>query len=350
MPSPPNPEPPPAPNPPEIQLEAEEEGAQLDGITMLIIGLSVGLLMGFLLGRYSKKISKSAAAASSMAGAISKAAAAAGNGDSQAIRDAEDELREDEDKEELMNKFMDNTQNPGIDDNPECEFNPVWEYKIKQQKAIDRIEFMRKRAEEEGLDFDEFGDNEGVGPPAGRKNALAQLIEAGARVTSVMSGDSATAQAARDARRKMKNIEAFLSKQMDIDVNMVKVEKGKRMEQNRMLTAYEKALETKKTRVEEGTTEVSLSAAKSARMQLREALRRNPGLTKPVDEDDDDPDSRQSRGSIMKRKDGVTNADLSALQLLAEELEQDVEEGDDDIKDDEPDDDEVDDQEDILRA
>ena len=318
----PPPSPPPAPLAPS-ELEAEDEGAASgDPIVMLIIGLTVGLVVGFTIGRFGPKLWEM----------LKKLCAKLANkpkpespdaGDSAAVNDDEDEIGNDE-KEELIDKFMDVSQNPGIDDNPDIGFNPVWEYKIKQQKELDRLEFMRKRAEEEGLDMDEDMAG-GGGAPGGSKNALATLIEAGARVTSVMNADNAAAQAAKDARRKMKNIETYLIKQMDIEVSTVKREKGKRMEQNRKLTAYEMAMESAAKAGVEERARLGLTSAKFSRLQLKEILRRRPELNKEPEDDD-------SRNTKVTRKAGLAADDLAALQLM--NFEDDLgEEGDDEEKD-----------------
>ena len=247
-----------------------------------------------------------------------KKEAAEDGGDSKAIRDDEgdNDLEDEKAKEDLMNKFMDLAQNPGIDDNPECEFNPVWEYKIKRQKELDRIEFMRKRAEEEGFDLDEDGGGDGGGAGAGRQNALATLVQVGARVTSVLNKDNAAAQAAKDMRRKMKNIETFLVKQMDVDIQTTKAEKGKRMEVNRKLTAYEKAMDTKKHPAgADALSDVGVTAAKFGRGQLKEIARQRPELLKPVTNDSDE--DRQT----MARKQAMGADDLASLQLLNFEIE-----------------------------
>lgn len=298
----------------ELELaEAEEEGAaSLNPIIMLIIGLVIGLIIGFFAGRFGKKAAKMAKDAAKAAGAAAKAAAA-DSGESSAVQDEDDEMDEDA-KDDMLSKFLDTTQSPGIDDNPDCEFNPIWEYKIKRQKELDRIEFLRKRAEEEGLDMDEAVDAGGGGAPGGRQNALATLIECGARVTSVMSADSAAAQAAQAHRRTMKNIETFLVKQMDVEVSSVKVEKGKRMEENRKLTAYEKAMETAKQASLDERTQVSMSSAKASRLQLREILRRRPEIN-----------VEPSKEDAPETQKGVSADDLAAQQLMSLEGDDEAE-------------------------
>ena len=255
----------------------------MNGIVMLIIGLSVGFIIGFLWGRFGKKLLKM------LQEMLAKAASKApepDNGEADAIEDPDEGDEDDPEKlKEMLNTFLDSEMTPGIDDNPGIEFNPIFDYLIRRQKEQDRLEFAKKKAEEEGYEFDEGGD----GPVAvgdGKQNALALLIAAGARVTSIRSANSAAEAAQKEARRKMKNIETFLAKVMDVDVSTTKREPGKRMTDKPILNVYEKAMDTAKNPPGARATGTALTAAQNSRKQLKSILLKRPDLNKAPKEDE----------------------------------------------------------------
>jgi len=242
---------------------------------MLLLGLVVGLVIGFLVGRFGKKM---LAALKDMLSKAPKPPAAADDGDADPIMD--EDLDDPQQLNAFLDAFLDADHTAGIDDNPEVSVNPIFDYRIRKQKELDRLEFARKKAEEEGLTLEEGGDDVAA-DGAQHKNALATLIEAGARVTSVQSAQSAAAQAASEARRQTKNIETFLAKYMDIDVSTTnKRESRKRNTAKPTMSAYDKAMQTRDATPGQQTVKVAISAAKRSRGQLRAILHKRPDLGK----------------------------------------------------------------------
>ena len=270
------------PAPPEIGVD--DGAAAMNPMVMLAVGLAVGLIVGFIWGRFGKKALAALSADSMKMMPMKKMPMPDEPGEGRAVRDEDNEEIDADKARSVIAGFLDNTMTPGIDDNPDAEFNPVWDYKIRKQKEKERLEFRQKMAEDAGISIDEWDEDNDVNF-AGARNALATLISAGARVTGVHSAQDAKALAAKEARRKMKSIETFLSKQMDVEVAQVRKEKGKRMEANRVLDVYEKAMSTKKDRADGERGEVAISSAKSSRIQLKELLRRNPTIGGPLKKD-----------------------------------------------------------------
>ena len=243
----------------------------MNGILMLLIGLAVGYVIGFLWGRFGKKIWQW------LMKLLKKIQKMPLDEDDKADAIHDDELDEDGGKlKDLLPEFLDTEQTEGIDDNPDVQINPIFPYLIAQQKARDRLEFARKRAEEEGYNLEE----EGEGGPAvqTKENALNILIAVGARTTSVMSASDSAALAAKEARRKMKNIESYLSKSMEIDTTSTKREPGKRMTSKVILNPYEKAMDTKDNPAVKKTERVAARASRRSRIQLKEVLKKRPDL------------------------------------------------------------------------
>ena len=115
---------------PEIPDEAEDEGSTEATVpmSMAIIFLIIGLVVGFILGRIEKIIGFIVR----MLKKVSKKEESDAKEDNEGINDEED-LDQDEARE-LISKFLDSNMHPGIDDNPEVEFNPVWDFRIRKQK------------------------------------------------------------------------------------------------------------------------------------------------------------------------------------------------------------------------
>jgi len=241
--------------------------------------------------------------------------------DAAALQDEEGDWDDPDKTEEMLQEFMNLEQNPGIDDNPEMEFNPIFDYLIKRQKELDRIEFLRKRAEEEGTTLEEL--NETAVAPGQRQNALATLISVGARVTPMFNAESAAAIAQKEARRRAKNIETYLTKTCEVDCATFKRDDKKRMGGKKVMSAYEKALSTQENRVDGVRAKVEITAAKHSRDQLREQLRLNPHLG----------------GSQKFERRGAEKISMADLATIQDELENEAmdddneEEGDEDAED-----------------
>jgi len=273
---------------------------------MLLVGLGIGLVVGFLIGRFGKSM---LSAMKDMLSKVPKAPAATSEDDGLADPVHEDDVQDPENQNEFLNTFFDVGQTAGIDDNPEVVVNPIFDYQIRKQKELDRLEFARKKAEEEGLTLDEMGDDATADVDRRKNNALATLIIAGARVTSVQSGHSAAAQAASDTRRKMKNIETYLSKYMDINVSTAKRESGRRNKSKSLISAYEKAMQTRDNPTGDKVTKVAISAAKRSRGQLKAILRQRPELG--------------TGKTAGERRNGVSTTEMAAVaEELAEEFVQ----------------------------
>jgi len=284
---------------------------------MLVIGLVVGLVVGYIIGRFGKKIMQMLREALKKKQDKDKS----DDEDAAALQDEEGDWDDPDKTEEMLQEFMNLEQNPGIDDNPEMEFNPIFDYLIKRQKELDRIEFLRKRAEEEGTTLEEL--NETAVAPGQRQNALATLISVGARVTPMFNAESAAAIAQKEARRRAKNIETYLTKTCEVDCATFKRDDKKRMGGKKVMSAYEKALSTQENRVDGVRAKVEITAAKHSRDQLREQLRLNPHLG----------------GSQKFERRGAEKISMADLATIQDELENEAmdddneEEGDEDAED-----------------
>jgi len=289
----------------------------MDPITMLVIGLVVGLVVGYIIGRFGKKIMQMLREALKKKQDKDKS----DDEDAAALQDEEGDWDDPDKTEEMLQEFMNLEQNPGIDDNPEMEFNPIFDYLIKRQKELDRIEFLRKRAEEEGTTLEEL--NETAVAPGQRQNALATLISVGARVTPMFNAESAAAIAQKEARCRAKNIETYLTKTCEVDCATFKRDDKKRMGGKKVMSAYEKALSTQENRVDGVRAKVEITAAKHSRDQLREQLRLNPHLG----------------GSQKFERRGAEKISMADLATIQDELENEAmdddneEEGDEDAED-----------------
>lgn len=261
---------------PEIPDEGEDEGSTeaMVPMSMAIIFLIIGLVVGFILGRIEKIIGFIVR----MLKKMSKKEESDAKEDNEGINDEED-LDQDEARE-LISKFLDSNMHPGIDDNPEVEFNPVWDFRIRKQKEKEKLLLRQKQAEEMGINLDEEDEHpQDMG--GGRQNPLSLLISVGARVVGVHSVDNAAALAAKEARRKMKNIESYLTKQMDIDTALVKKDANKKLDAKKKISVYEMAMKTKNDHgPKDALSALAITNAKSSRDQLRELLRTKPELQK----------------------------------------------------------------------
>jgi len=156
--------------------------------------------------------------------------------------------------------------------------------------------------------------------PVQRQNALATLIAVGARVTPMFNAESAAAIAQKEARRRAKNIETYLTKSCEVDCATFKRDDKKRMGGKRVMTAYEKALSTQDNRIDGARAKVEITAAKHSRDQLREQLRLNPHLG----------------GSQKMERRGAEKISMADLATIQDELEneglddEDVDEEEDD--------------------
>ena len=319
----PSPSPPPTQSPSEPSSEADigaaiAEFAQNPIITLLI-GIVIGLLLGAPIGYYYRKKAKAAGAAPSekakaVAAAMSKDA---GQGDSSSIKDpdaVEDELLQ------LVN-FLDINANPGIDDHPDLHFNPIIEYQMRQAKDRERKERMEKAAIEAGLTLEEL-ESQGIAI-GNQRNALATLVAAGARLEPVHRGDTAAEAHKKEARRKVKNIETYLIKQAltQAQDSAATAAAAKRMAEKarnakKVVTVYDKAMDTVVNRHGGTRGDKVVVSAKAARNQLRDFLRRNPRFLAHLNIEFDDDDGRQTQAELIKknRKNADPNMSLEDMR------------------------------------
>jgi hypothetical protein len=208
-----------------------------------------------------------------------------GGADSSAIREPDPEPEKDWGN---VSSYFNTLPNPRIDDNPELEFNPIIEYKIRRAKEADRIAHMRRRAEEEGLDLDEVdeADLSKLGPVHYR-SPLGILEASGARFLPVYDQSSAADTATREARRRTKAIETYLTKYESISLNPIHqaglktmlMRKSRTPGPQKIWSVYEKAMDTLVNPHGGVRSERTLISARSARLQLKEIQRRNPGIS-----------------------------------------------------------------------
>jgi len=203
-------------------------------IFIAIATLVVGLLIGFLIGVRSKQIAaalaKAAKAILSLPSLLKIKAADAGAGldNAEAMKDGEDEPDEEEmknkDAEENFEDFLQTGELPGLEDHVDLEVNPVIMYNIKKAKDAQQQQVRRESLAAEGLTEDEIETKllgGGAADAAGAKpNALAVLIAMGARVEPVKGGQSEDNVKRNEMRRKQRNINAFLSKTLDINTSI----------------------------------------------------------------------------------------------------------------------------------
>ena len=301
-------------------------GEGMNDVVVLLIGLVAGLIVGFIIGRYGKILWRMLM---NLIKATPRQPSAPDNGEADAIHDPDGEDdEEDADKlKEMISTFLDAESTPGIDDNPNIEFNPIFDYLIKRQKEQERLEFAKKRAEEEGMDFEDGGDNQAI-DTGGKANALQILIKAGAQTTSVRTADNAAAVAAQEARRKMKNIEVFLSKAMGVDTSVTKREPGKRMTTKPVLNVYEKAMDTATHPAQARAVATALTAARQSRRQLQSILKQRPELNKPQPEEPVLVPRQRGNGGVDVRAELLAMHD--ELQDLADAEDEEDEEDDED--------------------
>lgn len=237
---------------------------------------------------------------------------------------AENAAENEEDGEDAslndLDDFINNDNVPGLDDHPDLEFSPVFMYKIKVAKEEARKEMRRQQLLTEGYDPDQMDEADASAAAVGstKQNALATLIEAGARVTPIAASQGAEAKVREDRRRQIKTIETYLNKNLELDTTKKSLQDQKTAYSSKgkkYLSALDAARLTTIKRAGNSSDERSLTVAttyaKAGRNQLRDLMVRDPKKFQEIAFGGDD--------------EGMSSADLDNL-VLTEPGEEDGEE------------------------
>jgi len=252
----------------------------------LIIGIVVGFLIGFITGARAKQLIQATKLTATALKTIIKSMAPSKEDDKGAAEEAAGEEAEEEGNVPSVDDFMNNDNVPGLDDHPDLEFSPVFLYKVKVAKEEARREKRRQQLLTEGYDPDQMDEAAAEGMAGGgqRQNALATLIQAGARVKPVGGGQSAEAALREDRRRQIKTIETYMTKNLELDTQRVSLaqkkvaasSKGKKylsaLDAARLTTVKRAGTDT------EARTAHATTYAKAGRHQLREILSSKPQM------------------------------------------------------------------------
>jgi len=236
---------------------------------LLVVGLIVGLIVGFIVGRKTKKGKKAKDGASASAEEITKALGAAASSELDAY-EAPDEDENDDDPESLMSKlereFLSMVANPGLDDHPDTEVNPIILYQVKMAKEQSRITKLLEKILEsdapEGMTLPspeevaamnpyekaalvarlQSSGVVAVGPKsvgsvptmtrrhAQATNSSAILVAAGAHfqlANKSVPGEDAEKTKAKELRERLRQIDQHMQNHRDIDTSKVEVKGSK---------------------------------------------------------------------------------------------------------------------------
>ena len=322
------------PSPPpeaEGKDEAEAAAASTGIIIGLLIGLVIGFVLGFITGARAKQLLNAAKLAPSALKTILKSLGVAPP-EPGAAEEAANEDVAIEDPVQSIDDFINSDAVPGLDDHPDLEFSPVFMYKVKVAKEEARREKRRQQLLTEGYDPDQMDDEDAQAAAAGgdKKNALATLIEAGARVTPLVASQGAEAKLREDRRRQIKTIETYLNKNMELDVTKSSLHERKTAASSKgkkYLSALDAARLTTVKRAgseaEERALLIATVYAKGGRNQLRELMLRDPQKFK---------DLEPAVEMVRKKAIGedasstMTAADLASLVLAADDNDDDADE------------------------
>jgi hypothetical protein len=244
--------------------------------------------VGFLVGARAKQLMAALQMAPSALKSLLKSMATTPE-DSNGAEDAQGDQEEELEVKDIHD-FLDTDAIPGLDDHADLIFNPIVMYKIKVAKDEARKEKRRQQLIADGYDPDAMDEDEANAAAGGagaiRQNALATLVEHGARVTPVSGGLSAEAAAREERKRQIRTIDSYLARSMDLDVARVPVahRKAATLGTRKYTSALDMARITSIKRAG-GDTDARwgrvLTVAKSARNQLREIKRTKPHLLGP---------------------------------------------------------------------
>jgi hypothetical protein len=173
------------------------------------------------------------------------------NDDTEPVEDVVE--AEEEEPEEIIEKFMSSEITDGLDNHSDLSHNPVMLYEVKKAKDVARRERRKQQMIAEGmdeedaeralLDAENLALEHGTTVSTGRQNAMAMLISVGARFTSARA-EGVEAAAAEERKRATRSIESWLSKVREIDTR--KKERKKSSTRKNAMNALQMALATKK--------------------------------------------------------------------------------------------------------
>ena len=238
----------------------------------------------------------------------------------------EDEENE-EDEQEVLLSFLNHNTNPGMDDHKDVVFNPIVLYQMRMAKDELRRERAREVMRLAGLDPNDVENADALANAKGHRSALAFLIANGARFTPV-ADENAEARARKERRRQLKNIEVYLTKQLDIETKKPEARSRHSLKRVgitvRKETALDVALETR-TSPRIGRIIRQLDIAKAARSQLKFIQRVRPLPIQIQQENDaleqqeivDDDSNSQIIGAFRNR---AQNVRITNMQSSLDEL------------------------------
>ena len=213
--------------------------------------------LGFLVGTRAKQILAAFKASGQAIVSIKellKAGAMNPSDNDENTEPVDDHEAEEEEPEEILEKFMNSEITEGLDNHSDLAHNPVLLYEVKKTKDLQRRERRKQQMIAEGMDEEdaeralleaenmalEMGTSSGLG---GRQNAMAMLISVGARFTSARV-EGVEAAAAEERKEDALDRGAWLSKTKEIDTQ--KKERNKSSTRKNAKNAYEMALSTQK--------------------------------------------------------------------------------------------------------
>ena len=293
----------------------------------------VALLIGFFLGTRARQL---AASAKMVGKAIrSFTIKIPDPGTAQAADDGLGEMDSDPfaDKELDVSDFL-NTDPTALDDHPDIELNPCLMYQIRKHREQMKEEKRIAALAAEGLSEEEIAQRLLSGDlpvdPNAKQNALAVLIEAGARVLPVSSGDSNQNALIQERRRQQRTVDSYLQKALSVETARSSAFKPARLPGGgKTKNAYEVAMDPALAQDADHLKrfQENLRIAKDSRNILRawKAERAARGIVEP---DVDNSDGEQEKGEETEviEKHGHGGAlDPSQLALIQAEF------GDEDI-------------------
>ena len=219
-----------------------------------------------------------------------------------------------------------------LDDHPEIDVNPCLMYQIKKYKDQQREEQRIAALAAEGLSEEEINDHLLSGDMAGgafgmgRPNALAVLIQSGARVLPVADAASNENQLVQERKRQLRTIDTYLSRALSIDTGTGKasgVVKGK-IGGTKAESAYDVAKKTEIVRHGGSTVErlnANTHVAKASRTVLRawKEQQKARGLWEDLPDDDSEDEAADAKKQVHRH--GGVGVNAADLALIAMEFE-----------------------------
>jgi len=160
-------------------------------------------------------------------------------------------------------EFLNTQMTPGLDDSPDMKVNPVLMYVVERMKKEEKL-----KAEQQAL-LDGDGDEEKKVEKKADEPAADHKVSAIKRLGWSLSKDAAIAA---DGTKQLKNVEAFLSKSMDIDVRktaLVRATHAGERSHNALEVARMAKLHAMDKETENWKHEQNTHAAEVARAQLK---------------------------------------------------------------------------------